>query len=190
MIEDKIVNAIIALLAGVVASFIVFSWWPAIRRWLLWRSLAVVHEAPVGGSVRCRVINGGGIPLTKAMAYLTLEHVQEDILPPPSGARAYMMPGEGATLYKAQLCWAVQEAGKNPMRADIFAGEEQPLTVAFVREGHIVVLSESCQDPARVYLARKSYRGRLKIVSADCPAKEFDIEIAPDTQGLWTIRQA
>jgi hypothetical protein len=94
---------------------------------------------------------------------------------------AHILPSEGIVLINGQLCWAVQEEdAKNPMRVDIYAGEEQPLLLARFHETCVEIFSERLDKPSRVFLARKRYFGSLKLACMDCRAKEFGIEIDPD----------
>jgi hypothetical protein len=73
----------------------------------------------------------------------------------------------------------VQEDGKNPMRLDIYAGEEQTLAIGHIHQTAIEICSERDREPARVFLARKKYTGTLKLVCLDCASREFRFTLDP-----------
>ena len=187
-IEGKLTTGIIGLLAGVVGSFIGFHLWPAWRRRSIRRRLAAEPEAKIKtGNFGCRIANGSSYTMGKVVAYITIDHEAADILDPPADQSAHHSSHNPAILREAQLCWAVQEGGQNPMRVDIYAGERQPLPVGVATANHIMIYSERVTAPARVYLRRKVYTGKLKLVCADCYAKEFRIRIDPDAETPITI---
>jgi hypothetical protein len=116
----------------------------------------------------------------KAIAYISINHKIDDMLDPPEGRDAYNRQHDGVILREGQLCWSVQEGGTNPMRVDIYSGEEQPLAFGSVETTYIEIFSEKGRAPARVFLKRQAYKGILKVVCMDCEAKKFPFEIDPD----------
>lgn len=181
MLQQSLVNAGIGLLAGVIGSFIGFACWPWLRRWRIMRGLHVVSEPYSGtGGIWCRVVNGSPFSMGKAIAYISIDHKVDDMLDPPAGRDAFNKRQDGVILREGQVCWGVQEGGTNPMRVDIYSGEEQPLAFGSVEEALIEIVSEKCHSPARVFLKRKVYKGILKVVCMDCESKSFSFEINAD----------
>jgi hypothetical protein len=181
MLEQTLVNAGIGLLTGIIGSFIGFACWPWLRRCRIRRGLRVMPEPFAGtGGIWCRVANGSPFTMGKAIAYISIDHQLEDMMDPPQGRDAYNKRQDGVFLREGQLCWAVQEGGVNPMRVDIYSGEQQPLCFGSVETQFIEILSEKCHSPARVFLRRQKYKGALKVVCMDCEAKTFPFEIDPD----------
>ena len=117
----------------------------------------------------------------KVIPYITIKYDSHDVLEPPSGKDAYQKPQNyNARLTEAQLCWATQEGGVNPVRIDIYSGEKQSLFLGDFNNEYIQIFSEKCNSPARVFLSPKKYKGKLKLVCMDCRAKEFDFIIDPN----------
>jgi hypothetical protein len=170
------------LVTGVLGSFIGFHLWPALRRWRIRTAIALVG-VPYSKrhALTCRVVNGSDFAIGKMVAYISIDHKVDDVVAPPEGMEAHILPSEGIVLINGQLCWAVQdEEAKNPMRVDICAGEEHPLLLARFHENCVEIFSERLDKPSRVFLARKRYSCSLKLVCMDCRAKDFGIEIDPD----------
>jgi hypothetical protein len=187
---DKLVSAFIATAFGIIGSFIGFACWPALRRWSLRRNLNVMPTQTIPNELWCRVANGSSFTLGKALVYVTINHQLDEIRDPPGGQEAFIHLGRRAPVDQCQVCWAVQEDGKNPLKIDVYAREHQPLCLGTVHSDSIQMFSERAWTPSRVFLARKVYTGRLKVTSADCTAKEFDIRIDPDESPPLTISPA
>jgi len=182
MLEQAILNTGIGLMTGIIGSFIGFTCWPWWRRRQIWNGLRVAAEQHTGtGGFWCRVVNDSSFTMGKAVAYITIYYALEDIQDPPVGREAYITRQQHTVILReGQLCWAVQEGGENPMRVDIYSGEKQPLVIGFCVDNIIQIVSEKCQEPARVFLTRKVYQGDLKLVCLDCPAKVFPFTINPE----------
>jgi hypothetical protein len=130
------VSAFFGLLSGIIGGFIGFHCWPALRRRAIWKEMRLV-QLPIDnrGALSCRVHNGSPYTMGKAVAYLTLDHTTDQIVDAPPGRKSYVPRSFNFRIRQSQLCWEVQEGGMNPMRVDIYAGEEQPLTIGRFREG-------------------------------------------------------
>lgn len=133
-----------------------------------------------------RVCNAYDFPLTSVWAYITIIHELSDILPPPNGAKAYVVPHHHELVKEDRLCWSF--AG-NPAFIDIYSGEKQSLDIAnFDPDGNwIEIPSEDGWGSelgkgksSRVFLKLKRYDITIKIVSKDTRAKEFPLHIDPD----------
>lgn len=183
MLEQAILNGLIGLLCGIIGSFVGFTLWPWLRRHEIQDKMTVVSEQwTLTQTFWARVVNKSSFSMGKAVAYISINHLVEDMLSPPSGQTAYNLPESKVVLREGQLCWAVREITHNPLRVDIYAGEEQPIALGCWDNESIKILSESAHNPARLYLKRKSYKGILKVVCLDCPAKEFHFIIDPDSK--------
>lgn len=183
MLEQSLVNIVIGLCTGIVGSFVGFACWPWLRQRKIWKRMRAHPECYPGfGGFWCRIVNDSRFNMGKAIAYITIVHEVDDILPPPPGRNAYNERLAGLVPREVQLCWAVQELASNlnPMRVEIYPGEKQPLAFGSVEDNLIEIFSEKCREPARVFLVRKIYKGTLKVVCMDCQAKEFPFEIDPD----------
>jgi hypothetical protein len=179
-LAQALLSALLGLLtglgSGIAGSYIGFHWWPTFRRRAIWNGLRVV-QLPLDHhrSFRFRIANMSGFTMGKAVAYVTIYHKPADVVLPPEGREAYIVPEDELTVDQAQLCWEVQESGKNPMRVDIYAGEQLPLAIGVAPPdgGPVEIFSEACRKPARAFLWRKNYKAVIKVVCLDCPAKEF-----------------
>ena len=154
-------------------------WLPTIRRRRLTSQMAIRTDPPHYGHARHRLINGGFWTISDALLYLQLEFVEADTLQPPEGINVYIRPGGFVPLSQEQLCWSVFP---NPMKVSVFAKEEQPFSLCRIRQDGILIPSEQGWPPqiSRVFLRRRVYNGRLKVVSADTDARWFRVTIDPD----------
>lgn len=183
MLDQEQWRFVYAVLAGFIGSFIGFWVWPCLRQKWIWLRMSVRSQPFAGvGGIWCRVVNGSGNTMGKAVAYLTIIHERSDVLPKPARMEKtpYLTPQSHETLEEGQLCWGVQESGVNPMRIDIYAGESQPLAFGSLESEGVEIFSEQCRKPARVLLQRKKYTGTLNVVCADCSARTFYFELDPD----------
>lgn len=128
-----------------------------------------------------RIYNGYVLPLSHVCAYITVEHSPSDIFSPPEGYQAYIVSG-GHKFEEDRLCWSM--AG-NPAYIDIYAGEKQRLDVV-----EIDPKGEWIQFPSengwgtgggisRAFLKLRKYTAKIKIISKETMAKEFDLQIDP-----------
>jgi hypothetical protein len=198
--QSKLQIALWGALAGGIVSLIVNfflqSFLPWLKRARLTRSVQVYAEVSHGVHARCRVYNGGFWTMGNAIAYITLNVTEEDVLNPPNGQDAFIKPGQFVPVADQQLCWSVRSPTVNPMRVDIFAKERQPFAPCAIDTDTIMIPSEEgwtfpCDRPriARVFLRQKQYNGFLKIVSADTNARFFALEIHPEnSQHPLTVR--
>jgi hypothetical protein len=120
------------------------------------------------------VINGSWFAIEKAVAYITIEHNNGHISDNHAGHSPLMAKSDNPRLNQGQLCWSALEAGKNPMRIDIYPGESQPLMIAKVLKDDIEIASELAFEPPRVRLRPNDYKGTLKLVAKDFQAMEFE----------------
>ena len=152
------------------------------RLWKLHRNLDLIPQPLKGRSVTARVINGYIFPLNNVIAYITVEHREADVLPPPSGCDAFIKPTHLCQLKEDQLCWS--KAGNQDV-VDIYAEDKQNLDVFEVDQAGrwIQLPSEkgwgTTGGIARVFLKAQKYTAKIKIASKDTYAKEFDVEIDP-----------
>src|SRR4051794_25155070 len=87
------VSVILGLASGIIGSFIGFTLWPRWRRDKIWSALRVVaNKGTADGAYWCRVINGSPFTMGKAVAYITIDHVEDDIINSPTGRTAHMTP--------------------------------------------------------------------------------------------------
>jgi len=148
------------------------------------------------------VINDSNYLVHGAVAYITVQHEREDVLPPPLHFAAYIGPAHLKTLTEDEedrLCWSATRPERNPVSMDIYAGEHQCLDVIDLgRDSHwIEIPSEAGYSSSqtkvqsekngaissRVFLrADRKYRAQIKIVSADTRARTFAIEIDATAQ--------
>lgn len=170
-------------------SFIVQSLAPRLKRWQLTRKIMLATEDLHGGRANHRVCNNGFWTMKNSIAYITLNVQESDVLKPPQGEDAFIKPNNFSFIHDQQLCWSVHYPIANPMKVDIYAGENQPISLYEIRPDMIMLPSEKGWEPlkdkdghnlprmARVFIKRKKYDGTLKIVSEDTTARSFKIII-------------
>jgi len=147
----------------------------------LHKNLLLEPQQKSGCRVAARIHNNYVLPLTNVYAYITVEHDPSDILHPPNGYTTYIKPGDHK-FEEDRICWSM--AG-NPPHVDIYAGEKQPLDVVEIDPSGnwIQIPSESgCGTgggTSRVFLKMKKYDAKIKIVSKETKAKEFELQIDP-----------
>jgi hypothetical protein len=141
-----------------------------------------------GDRVTTRICNGYDFPLNSVWAYITITHELSDIAPPPSGFKAYVGPRCSKIVKEDRLCWSFSG---NPSSFNIYPGEKQSLDVAGFDPGRnwIEIPSEDGWGSelekgksSRVFLNWKKYDAKIKIVSKDTRAKEFEVQIDPDNE--------
>lgn len=183
----------ISAVTAAITSLIVYFAQSYIKRKRLTNKLRVVVEYYAGndnggGRPSCRVCNDGQWTIHNATPYITLQIKKGDIIKPPDGNLAFMMP-DTELIEDQQLCWSVRP---NPLKVDIYAGEKQHISLCGITENHIMLPSEegwvssitnsSERKHVRAYLERKKYDGQIKIVSDDTNAKSFKFTIDPDNK--------
>ena len=179
-VNEQLQNALIASAFGLIgggALNMFAAWW---KRKRLHAQLKVYTSPPHQNFVPVRVHNRYVLPLTNCWAYISLHYDKEDIVGPPVGRKAHIFPAHPLVLSEDRLCWSVFVDGKNTPVADVYAGESQALMVLGYDASRqwIGIVSESMFNPWRVFLrANKIYKGRLKIVSREIAAKEWEIRI-------------
>jgi hypothetical protein len=121
------------------------------------------------------------------MVYIKLNYKTEDIVVPPDKQKAFITPEKPILLEDFdQLCWNVSAPNNiNPMKVDIYAGEEQPMSPCQIINDNIAIASEQgwgADKKRRLFLKRQKYTGELKIVSDDTTGLLFHITIDPDNK--------
>jgi hypothetical protein len=176
-------TTLIGATAGAVAGFLVSV---LTSRWKLWRlhhNLQLEQQQTPGNHVSARVHNGYITSLNAAYAYITIDHEIRDILNPPGGEGAFISKDCPCIVREDRLCWSVTAPDSNPPKVDIYPGERQSLCICNLGPDWIEFPSEdgwgTMGRAARVFLVKKKYRARIKIVSKDAQAKEFSVLIDP-----------
>ena len=160
-------------------------------RWRIWRlkhCLRFEPEPKSGTHASARIYNDYIFPLHSAFAYITIDHQSSDILVPPPGMSAFVNKDWPRIVKEDRLCWSfATKSNPNPACVDIYSKERQALAIVNVNADWIEFPSEDGWSTltngvkiSRVFLARKKYDARIKIVSEDSKAKTFDIVIDPD----------
>jgi hypothetical protein len=181
--QTKLGLAVWGAVAGGVVSLLINFFSPWFRRWNLTRRIAIDIDPPHGPITRIRVTNRGYWTVKDAIVYMALDFSSDDVLPPPSGREAFITPEYFVPMEGEQLCWSVRSPTPNPIKADIFAKERQPISPCAIEADRIVIPSEEHgheKGKSRVFLRLRKYAGRLKVVSADTDARYFSIIIDPD----------
>jgi len=120
-----LVSGAFGALAGALMSLVVNFWIDWNKRRGLRKNLMFEPQEKRGCRVTARIHNGYVLPLSNVYAYISVEHGPSDVLHPPLGYRAYIVPGDHK-FEEDRLCWSM--AG-NPPHVDIYAGEKQSLEV-------------------------------------------------------------
>ena len=124
--------------------------------------------------------NDNPFTMTKVVPYVTIDDSNGGILEPPPEEHAYLNPQANSISVKEdQLCWATQGGDKNPVRIDIYSSEKKSLFLGEFTSEYIQIFFGRCKSPSRVFLKPQQYSGVLKLVCADCRAKEFRFIIDP-----------
>lgn len=181
--EKLLVGGAIALFSGLlialVGQFVTLIGWPTWKRAFLTRSITLAPDANQGGSARFKAGNGSFWTMSQASLFLTLEITPEDVLDGP----VFIGPGDRfVPLLFDSLCWNMRHDGKNAVRIDLRAGEQQGFTLCGRCGNHIEIPSEDgWSGTKRVFLKRhRTYCGRLSFVSADTDAVEYLVRIHSD----------
>jgi hypothetical protein len=197
--QTKIELAVWGAMAGgvvsLVVSLLVNLFLPWLRRLRLTRALSIEVDPAHGPIARLRVTNGGYWTVKDAIVYIAIDFSRDDVMPPTPGSSAFITPDHFVPLEGDQLCWSVRSPTPNPIKVDIFAKERQPICPCIIEADYIVVPSEEqglAEGKRRVFLRRRRYDGRLKLVSADTDARYFSITIDPysDVQPLRVSRMS
>ena len=176
-----LVSGAFGALAGALMSLVVNFWIDWNKRRGLRKNLMFEPQEKRGCRVTARIHNGYVLPLSNVYAYISVEHGPSDVLHPPLGYRAYIVPGDHK-FEEDRLCWSM--AG-NPPHVDIYAGEKQSLEVLEIAPSGewIQIPSESGWGTgggiSRVFLRMNRYNATIKIVSKETEAKEFKLQIDP-----------
>jgi hypothetical protein len=197
MIPVQVTAALIGALAGGLASLSVneFRDWWRIKRTT--SQLSFRPERRAGSRATARVKNDSNYALHNAVAYVTINHDMQDLLPPPKHFAAFIKKGKHERkLQEDRLCWSVAAPDRNPISVNVLPGEWQLLDIADFgeRSEWVEIPSEMGwsssqteedirgvpQITSRVFLrAGKIYSGSVKIVSEDSRARIFGLEINP-----------
>lgn len=196
-LQAALLGALTGALAGALASFwlnTVQDWW-RVRR--VSKRIRLIPEERAGSRVTARVVNESSYPVRGAVAYISIDHTRDDVLPPPLHFAAYVSPQHMRTVTEDRLCWSARSPTRNPMSIDIHAGEHQSLDLLDLgRERRWIEIpseegyssSQTTEEAAtqgaissRVFLRSDSkYRAQIRIVSADTRAGrwcKFAVEI-------------
>ena len=147
-----------------------------------------------GSRVTARVINDSAYPVRGAIAYITVQHELEDVLPPPLHFASYISPVHMKRVEEDRLCWSATSPVRNPVSIDIYSGEHQCLDVLDLGAARrwIEIPSEAGYSSSqtknqaeqhgaissRVFLrADRKYQADVRIVSADTRSRTFAVEI-------------
>jgi len=194
-----LLGAIAGGVAGLLTQFIV----PGLPRHLLFVKLHFKQCSKRGTRGTARICNCYVLPLSGAVAYITVENDAEDVIEPPKHFTAFIGPGNAGKVEDDRLCWSSTAPVSNPAIIDIYGGEEQALDIVDIQDGYIEIPSEDGwasnqtenqvnvekerRKNSRVFLKRKKYRAEIKIVSKDAKAKVFQILIDPE-DAMYPIR--
>jgi hypothetical protein len=177
-------TTLIGAAAGAIAAFLVNLFSARWTRWRLYRALKIRPQGRVGSRACVRIHNGYIFPINCAYAYITIDHEIADVIGPPNGFSAFVIPQSRCRVTDDRLCWSVTTPHSNPPSVDIFPGERQSLDVVDFGPGWLEFPSEngwaSLGRTSRVFLKSRRYRATITIVSKDTKAKKFRIEIDPD----------
>jgi hypothetical protein len=197
-IETTLIGALAGATASLIVNLLMGSW----KIWQLHRNIGFHPQPPTGTRGTVRIHNGYKYPLNNVYAYITIDHVLDDVLEPPEPFDSYISRNH---LYKVQedrLCWSSTAPSTNPPVLDIYAGEKQALDIVnFDPRGqwieipsekgwatsqdsdHVRQMKQNGENDgikkSRVFLRPRKYKAIIKIVSKDTKAKEFRIEIDP-----------
>jgi hypothetical protein len=180
--QQKLWLAFWGALAGGVVSLVINVLMPRVQRWNQTRNTSIEPEQRHNDHIRFRLTNGGYWTMADAILYLQLDFEEEDVLQPPEGQSADIIPGHFAPLNFDQLCWSVRDSsGRNPMRVSIFAKEAQPFASCQIRTDCIIIPTELGwgTNQFRVFLRPRDYFGHLRVVSADTNGRTFRVRITP-----------
>jgi len=174
-------SALTGVLSGAIGTFLIAPARERYRLWALSSAMRLESFTPEGGQHHRILIHNEGLEtIVDAIAYLTLNNDQKDIL---KGRQAFEGMEHRSGVRNGRLSWAV--AG-NTHKIDIFPGEKQLLNFAQLIQGQngleLLISSElgfgdAVDKPARVSLKPKRYSGILTIVSKNILSRDFDVEI-------------
>ena len=195
-----LISVITGAIAGAFMSLYVNIWH---NRWqirYLTRNISILLREKTGSGASIGIINNSIFPIRATWAYITIEHEIDDILKPPGSNEAFIVPkGHEVIVKEDRLCWAVKTSQGNPPVVDIYPGEQQILSIANIEADWIEIPSEMGRSSeqsekernrlhqrehmkSRVFLKRKKYSARVKIVSMNTRARCFDITIDPEDE--------
>src|SRR5437867_12203510 len=125
-----LLGAIAGGVAGLLTQFIV----PGLRRHLLFVKLHFKQCSKRGTRGTARICNCYVLPLSGAVAYITVENDAEDVIEPPKHFTAFIGPVNAGKVEDDRLCWSSTAPVSNPAIIDIYGGGEQGFDIVAISE--------------------------------------------------------